>query len=74
MRITTSPGRREHTRPHPVRHEGPCGPRLACPLHGKPFGPAYSPAERRPSGVVLAHDCGRVFIPGEPLELARLMA
>lgn len=47
--------------PQPIRHAGPCGRRIPCPVHGMALGPNYSPAERMRNGDVLAHDCGRVW-------------
>lgn len=57
--------RREDTparlRPRVVHHDGPCGVRVECPAHGRPFGESYLPAERLRNGWVVAHDCGTEF-------------
>ena len=48
--------------PSNVEHGPACGERVACPVHGQPYGPHYLPAElhhRVSSTYVIAHDCGR---------------
>jgi hypothetical protein len=54
-----------HARPQPVHHglRRGCGERIACPIHGMPFGPHYRPAERLACGTIVAHDCGQTWRP-----------
>jgi hypothetical protein len=64
------PNPRPDSTPPVYVHDGACGPRVACPEHGWPWGALYRPAELV-NGLVVAHDCGGRWLPREALALLR---